>query len=211
MVGFSLQAVPPVIIISQGSSGSVQIPLTNVTGTGHSATLSYTGAPVGVTIAFAPNPDTTTSTATITVGAGVMAGKYTITVPGVSGTETEHTNIHLVVTGTSATTFSISGNISGAGGPGATVTLSGSASATTTADGSGNYLFSGLSNGSYVITPSMAGFTYVPTNQSETISGSNVSGVNFSSAANAFGFELEDGSGVILLEDGSILLLENQA
>ncbi len=37
--------------------------------------------------------------------------------------------------------YSISGTLSGKGGPGATVQLSGSASASTTADGSGNYTF----------------------------------------------------------------------
>ena len=147
------------------------------------ATLTYSGAPAGVTIAFAPNPDTGISVATVTVGSSVPVGKYTITVTG-TGTETNHTNIHLVVAGTNIiTTYSISGTISGPGGAGATVALSGTSSGTTTADGSGNYSFTGLSNGAYTVTPSKAGFNFTPGSSNETISGSNITGVNFSSAA----------------------------
>ena len=130
-VEFSLQSVPPIIIIEQGDSGSVNINLTQLLDS-PTATLTFTGAPVGVTISFAPNPDTGTSVATITVGATVPVGKYTIEVDGAGTQETNHTNIHLVVVG-----VDIGGN--------------------------------------------------------------------------AFGFELENGTGVILLESGYILLLENQA
>jgi hypothetical protein len=130
-VDFSLQSVPPIILIEQGDTGSVNINLTNLLGT-NSAALTFTGAPVGVSITFSPNPDTGTSVAEISVGATVPVGKYTIEIDGTGTTETDHTNIHLVVVG-----VDIGGN--------------------------------------------------------------------------AFGFELEDGTGVILLESGSILLLENQA
>jgi len=130
-VGFSLQSVPPIVIIEQGGTGSTNIVLTALLGA-PSATLTYSGAPVGVTITFTTNPETSQSTAEITVGATVTVGKYTITVTGTSGTETENTNIHLVV-------------------------------------------------------------------------------FNMSLPSNSFGFELENGSGVLLLEDGTILLLENQS
>lgn len=130
-VEFSLQSVPPIILIEAGGTGSVNINLTQLLDS-PTATLTFSGAPTGVTITFAPNPDTGTSTAEITVAASVPTGKYTITVTGTGAQETNHTNIHLVVVGTSL-------------------------------------------------------------------------------PSNAFGFLLEDGSGVILLEDGSILLLENQS
>ncbi len=77
-------------------------------------------------------------------------------------------------------TYSISGTIGGAGGNGATMVLSGAASAATTADGSGNYTFSGLTNGSYVVTPSHAGFNFSPASQSVTLNSANVTAVNFS-------------------------------
>jgi fibronectin type 3 domain-containing protein len=81
-------------------------------------------------------------------------------------------------------TFSISGTITTtAGGSGATVTLSGAASASTTADSSGNYSFSSLANGTYTVTPSNTGFTFTPANQSVTVNGANVTGVNFTAAA----------------------------
>ena len=130
-VEFSLQSVPPIIIIEAGGTGSVNINLTQLLDS-PTATLTFTGAPAGVSISFAPNPDTGTSVAEITVAASVPVGKYTIKVVGTGSAETNHTNIHLVVVGT-------------------------------------------------------------------TVPGE------------AFGFLLEDGSGVILLEDGSILLLENQS
>lgn len=75
-----------------------------------------------------------------------------------------------------STTASISGN---AGTPGATVTWSGTSSGSTVADGAGNYLISGLINGSYTITPSLVNFTFSPVNANETISGASISGVNF--------------------------------
>jgi hypothetical protein len=96
-VSFSLQTVPPVVIAAPGSTVTTDINLTNLLGTS-SAELSYFGAPVGVTVAFAPNPDTTTSIATVTVGAAVLAGRYTITVFGtVASPDIEYTYIHLVV------------------------------------------------------------------------------------------------------------------
>jgi hypothetical protein len=77
-------------------------------------------------------------------------------------------------------TFSISGN---AGVAGATVSYSGTSSGSVTADGSGNYTISGLAPGTYTITPSLAGYTFVPMNLSETSAGSNITGANFTAAA----------------------------
>jgi uncharacterized protein (TIGR03437 family) len=78
----------------------------------------------------------------------------------------------------SATTWSISGSTSSAGA-GATVTLSGAASAAVTADASGNYSFTGLSNGTYTVAPSKSGYTFTPANRTVTVSGANVTAVNF--------------------------------
>ena len=82
------------------------------------------------------------------------------------------------------TTYSISGTIStAANGSGATVTLSGAASATTTANSSGAYSFTGLANGSYTVTPRKNGFTFSPSSLPVTVSGANVTGVNFTAFA----------------------------
>lgn len=83
-------------------------------------------------------------------------------------------------TSTTPQVFSISGTLSPtAGGGGATVSLSGASTASTTSDSSGNYTFTGLSNGVYAVTPSKSGFAFSPTSQSATVSGANVSGLNF--------------------------------
>jgi hypothetical protein len=75
---------------------------------------------------------------------------------------------------------SISGTISPASlGSGATVQLSGVATAITTADSSGNYSFSGLANGSYTVNPSKSGASFSPTKQRVTITGTTVTGINF--------------------------------
>ena len=81
-------------------------------------------------------------------------------------------------------TYTISGTISpSAGGSGATATLSGAATATTTAGSSGAYTFTGLANGTYVVTPSHTGYTFSPTSQNATINGANVAGINFAAIA----------------------------
>jgi hypothetical protein len=83
-------------------------------------------------------------------------------------------------TATPIPTWSISGTVSpAASGSGATLTLSGTASATTTADASGNFTFTGLANGSYTVTPSKTGFTFSPTSAPVTVSGANVTAINF--------------------------------
>lgn len=97
-VSFSLQTVPPVVVIPAGSSGITDINLTNLLSL-NSATLTYYGAPAGVTVTFGTNPDTGVSVATITIGSTVPSGRYTITVVGTaSGANIETVNIQLVVT-----------------------------------------------------------------------------------------------------------------
>ena len=82
-------------------------------------------------------------------------------------------------------TYTISGTISGPGGAGATVKLTGSSTATTTADSSGAYSFSGLSDGSYVVAATNAGYVFTPASQTVTVSGGNVV-ANFASALQTY-------------------------
>lgn len=102
-VGFLLQCVPPVVVIPQGSSGTVNINLTALLGQAPSMALTYADAPAGVTVAFAPSTDVGTSVATITVAASTTPGRYTILVIGTAGTEVDGVNIHLVVANPNAT------------------------------------------------------------------------------------------------------------
>ena len=74
-------------------------------------------------------------------------------------------------------------NSSNAGMYGVTLTLSGAQNATTTSGQDGSYLFTGLSNGTYTVTPSYSsGWGFTPPNRSVPISGADVSGQDFAGA-----------------------------
>jgi hypothetical protein len=80
-------------------------------------------------------------------------------------------------------TYSISGTITpGSAGSAATLALSGTATGSTTANSSGNYSFTGLANGTYVVTPSATGYSFSPTVQTVTINGANATRINFSAS-----------------------------
>jgi hypothetical protein len=79
--------------------------------------------------------------------------------------------------------FSISGKVMKGrfSVPGVTMTLTGTQGGTTTTDVGGNYTFTGLADGgTYTITPSKAGSSFTPLSRTVTISGANVTGLNFS-------------------------------
>ena len=81
------------------------------------------------------------------------------------------------------TTFAISGTVSPTPSATTTLSLSGASSATTTAASNGTYSFSGLAAGTYAVTPSATGFGFNPTTQAAVITSSDVTGLNFISAA----------------------------
>jgi len=81
-----------------------------------------------------------------------------------------------------APTYSISGTVSGAVTNGVTIALTGAATTSTKTDASGNYSFSGLANGTYTVTPSLPGYTFTPSSTAVTVSGTNVTGTNFTAA-----------------------------
>ena len=53
-------------------------------------------------------------------------------------------------------------------------------------DGAGNFVFANLSSGTYTVTPVRAGTTFIPASRDVVVSGSNVSGVNFTVQASTF-------------------------
>ncbi len=81
-----------------------------------------------------------------------------------------------------AQTWSISGTISPASA-GINLVLSGTTSATTTTDTSGNYIFSGLNNGSYTVTPSQTGLVFSPASQTVSLNGANIGNITFASSS----------------------------
>jgi hypothetical protein len=73
-----------------------------------------------------------------------------------------------------ATTYTANGTVGGAVMAGVTLTLSGAGTGTATSSASGAYSFTGLANGSYTVTPSLAGYAFSPVSVSVTVSGANV-------------------------------------
>jgi len=76
----------------------------------------------------------------------------------------------------------LSGNLTGPAGidlPGINVDLTGATTLSTNPDAGGQYVFSNLVDGSYTITPDLAGYTFSPASHTKTLSGTSVSGLDF--------------------------------
>ena len=82
-----------------------------------------------------------------------------------------------------SSTYTIAGTVSGAVQAGVTVNLTGESSASTTTASDGTYNFTGLSAGSYTITPGKTGYTFKPTSINPIITTANVTGENFNASA----------------------------
>jgi hypothetical protein len=76
-------------------------------------------------------------------------------------------------------TFRISGAVSGVVASGVIVRLSGASSVAVATDPTGAYSFDGLVNGTFTVTPSLAGYTFAPPSRSVTLDGTNVTGQDF--------------------------------
>jgi hypothetical protein len=157
-------------------------------------TPAASGSGTAVTLSGAGSGSATADASGAFTFSGLSNGTYTLT-PSRAGYTFSPTSQSVMVNGANVTTganftatqvtttFTISGTISPtAGGNGATVALSGVATATTTANASGVYTFTGLANGTYAVTPSHTGYTFSPASQNATVSGSNVTGINFTAS-----------------------------
>jgi len=159
-----------------------------LTGAGLSGvTMALSGASTATTITDANGNYTFT---------GLDNGSYTIT-PSRTGftfsptssprtvSGADITTVNFIATPVQAVTYSISGKVTsnGSGLSGVTMTLSGTSSATAITDASGNYALTGLDNGSYTITPSRTGFTFSPTDNTQTVGGADITAVNFTTSA----------------------------
>lgn len=105
----------------------------------------------------------------------------------------------------------VSGTISGAVAPGVTVTISGTSGTTSTTTGTdGAFAFDGLASGAYTVTPSLSGYTFSPASRAVTLSGADLGGQDFTSAAVATGRSI---SGTIsgAITAGVTLTLTNAA
>jgi cellulose 1,4-beta-cellobiosidase len=95
--GFTLAASAGTLSVTQGKTATDTITVTDVGGFTGSVTLSATGLPSGVTVAYGTNPTTGTSVLTFTASATATVGTSTVTVTGTSGTTTATTTIALTV------------------------------------------------------------------------------------------------------------------
>ncbi len=153
---------------------------------GSGATVTLSGAAAATTTADGAGNYTFTGLANGTYAVTPSRTGYTFS-PSTQAAAVSGANvpgINFTATAQVGQTFSISGTINPTtGGSGATVTLSGAAAATTTADGAANYAFSGLSNGTFTVTPTNTGFTFTPASQNVIVNSANVPGVNFTASA----------------------------
>jgi len=148
-----------------------------------------------VTLSGAASATTTANSSGNYAFSGLANGTYAVTPsrtgytfsPSVQAATLNGANItglNFTATAQVGSTFSISGTISpAAGGAGATVLLSGTAGGTTVTNSAGNYTFTGLPNGSYTVTPNNPSFTFTPASQNVPVTAANVTGVNFTAAA----------------------------
>jgi len=136
----------------------------------------------------------TGGTVDVTVGGGGFTQPYYVIAAAstITGTPSVTTGYTLTNTGTelrlslTPTTHSISGTVTRSGSALSGVTVS-DGTRTATTDGSGAYTITSVpDSATYTVTPSLTGYTFSPANQSVTLSGSDVTGINFA-VANAYG------------------------
>src|ERR1700678_1333193 len=141
---FTLSDSPSSLAITQGSSGTSTITVTDVNGFTGSVTLAASGLPSGVTAAFGTNPTTGTSVLTLTASSTATTGTSTVTITGTSGSLTATTTVALTVSSTATPNFTIAASpasvtvTQGASGTSTiTITSTGSFSAATTLSAAG--------------------------------------------------------------------------
>ena len=95
--GFTLAPSASTLSVTQGTSGTDPITVTDQGGFTGSVTLVATGLPTGVTAAYGTNPTATSSVITFTASSTATVGTSTVTVTGTSGTTTAAATIALTV------------------------------------------------------------------------------------------------------------------
>lgn len=96
--GFVLALSPSSVILQQAATGAIAVTVTPTGGFTGSVSLSATGLPSGVTATFSPTSTAGgNSTLTFTVSGSALTGASSITVQGVSSSETVTTSVTLTV------------------------------------------------------------------------------------------------------------------
>ncbi|RQW77787.1 MAG: hypothetical protein EHM51_01180 [Geobacter sp.] len=111
-------------------------------------------------------------------------------------------------------TYTISGKVTPleTGKQRTTVILGGTGNATAFTNSSGNYVFNGLANGNYTITPYNSGYTYTPKVSTQVINGASISSVNFLERKSSPIFYVVDefgNLGTVNILSGDVLVIGN--
>jgi hypothetical protein len=189
--GYIFNPVSTVVVVSQGAVTNINFVATSTGGAStYSISGTVTGAvQAGVSITLG---DYTTGTA-VTGASGnysfsnlANGGTYIVTptLPGYTFNPVSmvvlingaNATTNFVATAASGSTYSISGTVTGTVQAGVLITLSSSTTGTTITDASGNYSFSNLASGdtyTYIVTPSLAGYTFTPDNSGNVILNAN--------------------------------------
>jgi len=172
----------------------INSPVVFSTGTSIFNATSNSGGTIGITLSSTSGQDrlkvppnyvsnspisaTSTWAGTTITSLGLIPGTYVIT----WGSGDNADSLTLTIDASAApSTYSVSGDV---GGPaGATMRLRQAGDhtvfATVVTNGTGNYTFPGLSDGDYTIQPSIFGYEYTPGVAAVTISGADVTGIDF--------------------------------
>ena len=150
---------------------------------------SFDRPTVGVTVSDGAGHEATTGSDGSYTFNGLDAGTYTLTPSKAYYTFTPASTGVVIIrnhktgidfTG-STSRYSISGKVTdSAGSPMAEVTISDGWGFETTTDADGNYIFTGLASKTYILTPSMVGYSFTPASTSVIYENTDITGVNFS-------------------------------
>ncbi len=102
--------------------------------------------------------------------------------------------------------YSISGTVSGDVQQGVTLILSGTGSFRITSGADGTFTFEGLSDGSYIVTPRLSGYTFNPSSRKITVSGENIVGCDFTATKNPGAYSISGKVSGAVQEDVLITL-----
>jgi uncharacterized protein (TIGR03437 family) len=145
----------------------------------------------GVSVALTSNNTSVTVPATTRVPAGASSASFTARATAVTAAQSASLTASAgggapsFLLSVTIPTWSVSGLVSPSSlGSGASLILSGPSSATATVDSSGNYMFTGVSKGTYTLTPSKSGYTFSPLTRSVVVKGTDVTVSGFTATQN---------------------------
>jgi len=189
---------------AQATINNADATISNFVSSASSATTTYTlsGTVTGdvtngvrIDLTGAASQTTTTDSAGAYHFTGLANGTYTAT-PSLSGYNFSPSNAQVTISNMDATVsnftataaagaYSISGTVSSfttgsaIPSPGITIDLTGDATSVTATINDGTYIFKGLANGNYTLTPNDLYSTYTPTSRLVTVNNANATGQDF--------------------------------